>query len=405
MKRRTFLALPRALASLAPVAALRPLASLVPLVPLASLLPLMRPQRALAKEPDYPPVTAGRTLVFPRDFGAHPQYRTEWWYATGWLFTADHAALGFQVTFFRSRPALDDANPSRFAPHQLLFANVALSDPQAGALQHDQRSARSGFGLAQASEADTSVQIGAWSLVRDAGNGGRYQVDIDAANFSMALAMHPTQPVLLNGAQGYSRKGPLASEASYYYSEPALHVTGMLMRNRASGGKAEPVQGIAWLDHEWSSALLADEAVGWDWIGLNFDDGAALMAFQIRDKAGRTFWAGGTLRQADGSSRALAPADVAFTPLRWWRSPHTDARYPVAMRVDAGDLHLTLTPLFDDQEVDSRASTGKVYWEGAVTVTPAPQNGGATSERTGQATRPVARGYLELTGYVERLKL
>ncbi|GAB7526484.1 lipocalin-like domain-containing protein [Paraburkholderia sp. 2C] len=410
MKRRTFLALPRALACLLPVAALRPL---VRLVPLAASLPLMRPQRASAKEPDYPPVTAGRTLVFPRDFGAHPQYRTEWWYATGWLYTADRTALGFQVTFFRSRPALDDANPSRFAPHQLLFANVALSDPQAGALQHDQRSARSGFGLAQASEADTSVQIGAWSLVRDA-HDGAYKVDIDAANFVMAFTMQPTQRVLLNGAQGYSRKGPLASEASYYYSEPALHVTGLLTRHRASGGKAEPVQGMAWLDHEWSSAYLADEAIGWDWIGLNFDDGAALMAFQIRDKAGRKFWVGGTLRQADGSSRELAPGDVVFTPLRWWRSPHTDARYPVAMRVDAGDLHLTLTPLFDDQEVDSRASTGAVYWEGAVTVTAAPATrsenataatAAAAASSTEAQKKPLARGYLELTGYVARLEL
>jgi predicted secreted hydrolase len=392
MNRRTFLTLPRALASLLPLA---------PFVPLLPLLPLMRPQQALAKAPDYPPVTRGRTLVFPRDFGAHPQYRTEWWYATGWLFTDDGTALGFQVTFFRSRPALDDANPSRFAPHQLLFANVALSDPQAGKLQHDQRSARSGFGLAQASETDTSVQIGAWSLQRDARN-GRYQVDIAAASFAMAFAMQPTQPVLLNGAQGYSRKGPLANEASYYYSEPALHVTGMLTRNRASGGKPEPVHGIAWLDHEWSSAQLADDAVGWDWIGLNFDDGSALMAFQIRDKAGRKFWAGGTLRRADGTSHELAQDDVVFTPLRWWRSPHTDARYPVAMRVDAGDLHLTLTPLFDDQEVDSRASTGAVYWEGAVTITQAAQDSAA---RADELAKPLGRGYLELTGYVARLEL
>jgi predicted secreted hydrolase len=389
MKRRTFLALPRAIAAL------------LPLAPLAPLLPLMRPLQALAKTPDYPPVTPGRTLVFPRDFGAHPPFRTEWWYATGWLFTADGAALGFQVTFFRSRPALDDANPSRFAPHQLLFANVALSDPQAGKLQHDQRSARTGFGLAQASETNTSVQIGAWSLMRDARD-GRYQVEIGAADFSMAFAMQPTQPVLLNGAQGYSRKGPLASEASYYYSEPALRVTGTLTRNRASGGRPEPVHGTAWLDHEWSSALLADNAVGWDWIGINFDDGGALMAFQIRDKAGRKFWAGGTLRRADGSTDEFAPGDVVFTPLRWWRSPHTDARYPVAMRVDAGDLHLTLTPLFDDQEVDSRASTGAVYWEGAVTVTQAQPDKAAGAD---PVAKPLGHGYLELTGYVARLEL
>ncbi|MFC0692445.1 lipocalin-like domain-containing protein [Paraburkholderia humisilvae] len=388
MKRRTFLRLPRALAAW------------LPFIPLAPLLPLMRPLRAQADVPDYPPVTPGRTLVFPRDFGAHSPYRTEWWYATGWLFTADHTALGFQVTFFRSRPALDDADPSRFAPRQLLFANVAISDPHVGKLQHDQRSARTGFGLAQASETDTNVQIGTWSLTRNARD-GRYQVDIGAADFAMAFAMQPTQPVLLNGAQGYSRKGPLASEASYYYSEPALRVTGTLTRHRASDRKPEAVHGVAWLDHEWSSALLADDAVGWDWIGVNFDDGSVLTAFQIRDEAGGKLWAGGTLRSTDGPSETLAPDDVVFTPLRWWRSPHTDTRYPIAMRVDAGDLHLTLTPLLDDQEVDSRASTGEVYWEGAVAVTQT-QDGAAGEDRI---ATPVARGYLELTGYVARLEL
>ena len=118
---------------------------------------------AWARAPDYPPVLSGEQLAFPRDYGAHSRYRTEWWYATGWLQTDTGASLGFQVTFFRSRPALDDANPSRFAPAQLLFANVALSDPGVGRLQHDQRAARSGFALADASEADTDVHIGEWS--------------------------------------------------------------------------------------------------------------------------------------------------------------------------------------------------------------------------------------------------
>ncbi|HEY3597251.1 MAG TPA: carotenoid 1,2-hydratase, partial [Paraburkholderia sp.] len=325
------------------------------------------------------------------------------------------SALGFQVTFFCSRPALDDANPSRFAPAQLLFANVALSDPHAGKLQHDQRSARSGFGLADASETDTSVHIGDWSLRRFAGKPyGQYRVDIAAANFTLAFTMQPLQPVLLNGTQGYSRKGPLASQASYYYSEPSLRVEGTLLRERASGRQPEHVRGTAWLDHEWSSALLADEAVGWDWIGINLDDGGALMAFQIRDKAGRKFWAGGTRRGADGAARELAPGDVVFTPLRWWRSPHTGARYPVAMRVDAGGLQLVLTPLLDDQEVDSRTSTGAVYWEGAVSVSQAAHADAnesqadakaASDARTGTAAKTLGHGYLELTGYVQRLDL
>jgi predicted secreted hydrolase len=379
MKRRYFLTLPVALAPFA----------------------LPWPARAAGPtHPDYPPVTSGQPLVFPRDFGAHLPFRTEWWYATGWLHTADGAELGFQVTFFRSRPDLDQANPSPFAPRQLLFANVALSDPRAGAVQLDQRSARSGFGLADASEADTDVHLGDWSLRRTAAaahGGSAYRVEIAAADFAFAFTMQATQPVLLNGTQGVSRKGPLPEQASFYYSEPALRVEGMLTRNRRAGGKPEPISGSAWLDHEWSSALLAEQAVGWDWVGLNLDDGSALMAIRIRDKAGHTFWGGGTLRDAHGATRELAQHEVSFTPLRWWRSPHTDARYPVAMRVDAGGLQLVLTPLFDDQEVDSRASTGAVYWEGAVTVARPASDGRS-------AAQVIGRGYLELTGYVEKLE-
>ncbi len=199
--------------------------------------------------------------------------------------------------------------------------------------------------------------------------------------------MEPTQPLLLQGERGYSRKGPLAAQASYYYSQPGLKISGTLKRS----SQQETVHGTAWLDHEWSSTLLADQAVGWDWLGLNLDDGGALMAFQIRDKAGRRFWGGGTLRGGDGRVQVLAPEEVNFMPLRRWRSPRTGTSYPVAMRLNAGDFTLELAPLMDDQELDSRASTGAVYWEGAVTAL-----------RGGKA---VGRGYLELTGYFQRLNL
>nr|WP_321922203.1 carotenoid 1,2-hydratase [Paraburkholderia guartelaensis] len=354
--------------------------------------------------PDYPAVTSGQPLVFPRDYGAHSSYRTEWWYVTGWLQTDANASLGFEATFFRSRPALDDENPSRFAPNQLLFANVALSDPHAGKLQHDQRIARRGFGLAEASETDTAVHIDDWSIERNAE--GRYRLNVATPDFTFAFTLAPTQPVLVNGQGGYSRKGPLPDEASYYYSVPWLQVDGMLERGGHSTGNAAHVRGQAWLDHEWSSAPLADGAVGWDWIGINFDDGGALMALQIRDKAGHKFWAGGTLRAADGSTHTLSPDSIRFTPLRRWRSPHTGAQYPVAMRVDAQDVHLTLVPLMDDQEFDSRASTGAVYWEGAVTAFQADE---ASTDAEKTAAKPagkrLGRGYLELTGYVQRLQL
>src|SRR5487761_2677166 len=113
---------------------------------------------------DYAQVKPGYELQFPRDQGSHPQFRTEWWYLTGWVKKADGTELGIQVTFFRNRPLLAETNPSKFAPRQLLFAHAALADPAIGKLLHDQRAARAGFGLAEAQEGRTDVTLGDWSL-------------------------------------------------------------------------------------------------------------------------------------------------------------------------------------------------------------------------------------------------
>ena len=343
------------------------------------------PAQVKAEPPRFAQVDPRTTLSFPRDFGAHPDFRTEWWYATGWLQTADGKQLGFQVTFFRSATEHERSNPSKFAPKQLIVAHAALSDPAIGKLQHDQRVARAGFGLAQTSESTTDIKLGKWSMLREAD--GRYRVTLPARDFSFDLTFTPTQPILLQGAQGYSRKGPKPEQASYYYSEPHLQVSGAITRN----GKAVTVTGSAWLDHEWSSTVLDPKAVGWDWVGANLDDGRALMAFRIRASDGSSLWQHATLREKDGRLRQLNADAIRFTPVRYWRSPRTQAKYPVEVTLEIGQQRWQLRPLQDDQELDSRQSTGAVYWEGAVTL-----------ERDG---RPDGRGYLEMTGYVKPLKL
>jgi predicted secreted hydrolase len=339
---------------------------------------------AAATEPEYAAVTPGHALEFPRDFGSHPDFRTEWWYVTGWLTTRAGESLGFQVTFFRTRPAVDAANPSAFTPQQLLIAHCALSDPRRGRLWQDQKIRRAGMGLVRAAEDDTAVQIESWTLARAQ---DVYAVNIDADEFALRLELTPTQPPLLNGAGGLSRKGAAPQAASYYYSLPHLAVRGGIARN----GRRDEVQGEAWLDHEWSSEYLESGAVGWDWIGINLADGAALMAFQIRGAGHEARWAGGTLRAPDGSVQIFAPDQVRFEPLRTWQSPRTGAAYPVEWRVRAGARELELKPLLDDQENDTRLSTGAVYWEGAV--------------RAYESGHLAGRGYLELTGYQSPLSL
>ncbi len=331
----------------------------------------------------YPDVVPGHVLEFPRDHGAHPAFRTEWWYVTGWLRVDGHD-LGFQVTFFRSRPRIGNDSPSAFAPRQLLFAHAAIADPAVGRLLHDQRAARAGFGLAAAREGATDLVIDDWTMTLA---GGVYRTRIPARELTLELELASTQPILLQGEAGFSRKGPERIQASHYYSRPHLAVSGSLER----GAKRAPVTGSAWLDHEWSSEYLAPEAAGWDWIGLNLDGGGALMAFRIRSKSGTVFWAGGGWRDAGGRVHILAPGEVRFEPLRRWRSPRTDVAYPVAMRVHAGRRVFVLEPMMDDQELDSRASTGTIYWEGAVIAR--------------EGDRVAGRGYLELTGYGKPVRL
>jgi predicted secreted hydrolase len=329
----------------------------------------------------YPAVLPDQRLSFPRDHGAHPDYRTEWWYATGWLADSTGRRYGFQVTFFRSRPGLQEDNPSAFAPRQLIFAHAAITDAAGGRLHHDQRAARAGFGLAGAEEHDTAVWIDDWSLTRGADG---YRAEIGGSRLALSLLLSTTQPLLLQGEDGFSRKGPAATQASHYYSQPQLAVSGSI----AVGGERRAVSGTAWLDHEWASEVLAPEAQGWDWTAINLEDGGALTLFRIRRRDGGLWWAAGTLRTAAGRLTRFSAADLDFVVLRRWRSPRTGAEYPVAFRLRYADTTITLEPLIDDQEIDARASTGTVYWEGAVTAT-----------REG---RVVGRGYLELTGYFDR---
>ena len=330
--------------------------------------------------PAFDVVTPGKKIEFPRDAGAHPGHRIEWWYVTGHLETK-RGPMGFQVTFFRFRNPDAESNPSRFSPKQLLFAHAALADPAKGKLLSGQRSARMLEGVVETSTEDTAISMDDWSLVRE---GGRYRTRVQADSFALELDFTPTQPVLLQGEAGFSRKGPTTAQASYYYSEPHLRVAGRV----ASQGEWIDVAGTAWLDHEWSSELLADEAQGWDWLGASLDGGAALMAFRIRGRDGKPLWASATYRAPGGSVQTFDASQVTFTPKRTWKSPRTSATYPVAMEVAVGPMKWTLEPLMDDQELDARSSTGTVYWEGAVRMDGA----------------PAGRGYLELTGYSGRLR-
>lgn len=337
-----------------------------------------------------PEITPGQPLRFPRDFGAHPEFRTEWWYITGRLVTVERQALGFQLTFFRSRVDTAHGNPSGFAVKQLIMAHAAITDLAGRQLLHDQRIAREGMGLAGASTQDTHVHLRDWSLQRTgSATESRYQARIKAQAFGFDLDLRSTQAPLLQGQAGYSRKGPLPSHASRYYSQPQLTVQGQLQRS----GRTQAVTGRAWMDHECGGEnLLAPDAVGWDWVGMNLHDGGALMAFRVRRADGSTSWTGGSVRVPGQPDRVFRPEEVRFTPVRTWRSPATHANYPVEWQVDTPAGRFTVRALLDAQELAGQQVTGTVYWEGLSALLDA-------------GDRVVGEGYLEMTGYANPMVL
>lgn len=339
----------------------------------------------------------GQALRFPRDHSSHPGSATEWWYLTGQV-RADSALWGFQITFFRSRVDSAADLRSAFAARQLLFAHAALTDLRDRRQWHDQRIARSGFGIAEASEEDTAIRLQDWSLVRhdtEPSGHSRYRIMAPAQGFALQLEATSTQPVLLQGEQGLSRKGPEPTQTSWYVSQPQLAVTGSITlgRTRMPLQAGQGLDNRAWMDHEWSEALMPPDAVGWDWIGMNLLDGGALTAFVLRRQGGSALWAGGSYRPAaHAPTTNFGASEVHFTPLRLWTSPTSAAHYPVDWQITTPAGRYTVHALLDDQELDGSTSTGTLYWEGLSVL------------RDSQA-QEVGRGYLEMTGYARALQV
>ena len=355
----------------------------------------------------WPPGAAGATLAaalvpgslrFPRDAGSHPDFRTEWWYITGFVSTggADRGRdFGFQVTFFRSRIEATQALKSAFAAKQLIFAHAALTDVQGRRLWHDQRIARSSgapaVDLASAREDRMGVALRDWSLQQP---DQRISASVTGTNFALDLQFTPGQTVLLQGDRGVSRKGPEQQQASYYYSLPHLAVTGNIV---LAGRRYAVAQGQAWLDHEWSHELLHPQAIGWDWIGMNLFDGSALTAFQLRRKStgselAPALWDGGSFYSIKGGLYVFQRGETTFRPTRMWKSPVSQASYPVEWLVRTPADFYSVRAVIDQQELDSRGSTGAIYWEGL-------------SDLFDSYGKHVGRGYLEMTGYAAPLRM
>jgi predicted secreted hydrolase len=326
---------------------------------------------------------SARTFRFPEDHGPHPQYQTEWWYFTGNLEASGGRRFGYQLTFFRM--ALSPgaaARASHWGAEQVYMAHFALTDVKGKRFIVAQRLSRAALGLAGAGGNPLAVWLEDWSA--RGSSDSPLSMKLAAADGGAALELDLTslKPVVLNGAQGLSRKGREPGNASYYYSIPRLATRGTV----TVGGERFQVSGLSWLDREWSTSALAGDQAGWDWFALQLSDGRDLMFYRLRKKDGSADpFSGGTLTAADGSSRRLTAAEVQLSATEWWVSPASRTRYPSRWRLKIPDsgIDLEVLPRLAGQELLGSFN----YWEGAVSV-----KGLGNSVLGGS-------GYLEMTGY------
>jgi predicted secreted hydrolase len=333
-------------------------------------------------------------LVFPRDHGPHPGYRTEWWYYTGNLQSDAGVPYGFQLTFFRWQISPPGAQLKWPQPHsawrtqQIYLGHAAISDISGKRYLPSELTCREALGMAGASQqADaTTIFIEKWSAEIKTDTHILKAVTDD---FSYELTLQPLKPPTLHGTAGYSLKGSTAERASCYYSFTRLSVDGTLTLD----GKNIPVKGLSWMDHEFSTAPLEPGIVGWDWFGLQLSNQSEIMLFQLRNEQGGLHPASsGTFIDSSGEPHHLKIEDFRVEVLDRWKSPKSGALYPVRWRVTVFPLatELTLAARMADQEMQTPASTAETYWEGSVTA-----NGSV-------AGHPMkGQGYVELTGYAK----
>ena len=336
----------------------------------------------------------GYQYEFPRDHGSHDTFRTEWWYYTGHLQTAEGRRFGFELTFFRRAIAPDqiETRPSRWSVDQLYLAHLAITDVKEQRFYFQDRISRAGLGKAGADATRLRVWLDQWRAESSGETGDQQKLEAKADGVALSLTLDPAKPLVVHGERGISKKGAAAGQASHYYSFTNLTTAGSV----TIGTETYHVTGTSWMDHEFGSADLGADLAGWDWFSIQLADNRELMVYRLRHADGSSDAASsGTLVFADGRTQHLSASDIQLTPLDTWTSPASKATYPHRWQVSIPSLELSLklTPLLADQELRTTRSTQVTYWEGAVAV--------EGTER-GQAIK--GQGYVELTGYAERIE-
>jgi predicted secreted hydrolase len=373
--------------------------------------------------PFFKPALPGYRYSFPKDHAAHEEYRTEWWYYTGHLQSADGRTYGYQLTFFRSgmdHPSLA-ANPSRWAIQHLYLAHFAVTDENEKRFFYTDKVNRAGIGNAGADAASYHIWNGSWtvSTVRSV-----HHLTASENEWAVDLMLAPRKPPVIHGRDGISKKGEGPTQSSHYYSLTDMETRGTIKAD----GHTLKVKGTSWMDHEFGSNQLSEDQAGWDWFGLQLDSGIELMLYQIRRNDGRLetstcgdpcgapsghppmpphpspspakpndvlSFSSGTVVLENGESKHLGLSDFQIKAKGVWKSAQSGGSYPSHWEISIPNqaMTLTLTPTVSDQELITTRSTGVTYWEGSVIIQ------GTYKER------PITgKGYVELTGYAQSLR-
>lgn len=339
----------------------------------------------------YQQALPGYHYEFPRDHFDHPDYKTEWWYYTGNLKSADGHRFGFELTFFRQAVSRDAEPNTDWSVRDLYLAHLALSDIDGKRFYHTERLNRAGPGVAGASLELQKVWNGNWQVEW---NNGEQHLQAVADAFTLDLELTSQKLPVIHGQNGISQKGAGAGNASHYISFTRLLTSGTIQLN----GRSYNVSGRSWMDHEFFSSGLDRDEVGWDWLSLQLDNNTELMLYRLRHQDGSVDpFSSGTYVDAGGKATFLGVRDFSMTPENeTYLSPITKAVYPIAWHVAIPSLRLDLqirTPL-PSQEMTSSGNAGPSYWEGAITI---------SGTRDAKPIRGV--GYLEMTGYGKGLEL
>ena len=336
-------------------------------------------------------VSGPRIWTFPKDHGAHPEYRTEWWYFTGNLRDDAGFRYGYQLTFFRQ--GIQGEISEKASPwdiRDLYLAHFAITDVLKNQFRSTERVSRAGPGLAGARTVGMDLWLLNWSARM---KGSVISLVAQSSNLELTLELKPRKPLVLHGQNGFSKKGPGEGQASCYSSFTDLETRGFLKSDLNRSRVA--VKGKSWFDHEFGSNQLSANQKGWDWFSLHSSDGRDLMIYFLRRKDGSVEpSSSGTLVEQNGTSRHLKLAEISASVLDRWKSPRSGGEYPSRWRIQipSAAIDLTVAPMVSDQELNTQKSTGIIYWEGAVT-------GKGTSG--GKAVS--CDGYVELTGYAGSL--